>query len=69
MDYLAIRDSDCKNVYYYKTKGEKGRILSKFPNASNRVFLEDEKEAAMTWAGVDRIATEEENLWATYKES
>ena len=68
MDYLAIRDSECKNVYYFKTKGEKGRILSKFPNASNRVFLEDEKDLAIRWAGVDRIATEEENLWAITKQ-
>lgn len=67
MEYLAIRDDANKNVYYYNTKGEKGRILSKFPNASNRVFMEEDKLLAMEWAGVDRIATEEENNWAITK--
>ena len=68
MEFLAIRDDGCKNVYYYNTKGEKGRILSKFPKASNRVFLEEDIEEAKKWAGVERIATEEENLWAITKQ-
>ena len=69
MEYLAIRNSEQKNVFYYNTKGEKGRILSKFPNSSTRVFPESAMQEAIEWAGVDHVATEEENNWAITKQA
>ncbi len=55
MELLAIKDGKGKGVYICNNEEEKNTILHQFMGCESKIFSDNQKEAALSWANVTEL--------------